>query len=190
MFNHTKAAVRKTIDDFKRLGFTFTVLSNLSYIAYLVYAVATHRNLQAVNIVLLAVSVLYFLFYLFATRFGKDLDGNKLVKKNVKKAFKIAKKCMKAYTLGVMIYGLASAGEKASSLYIIFMALQLMFLLIGVVFDCIVRVIEKRFEMFKTAISLDTKPVKTVGNFFKKLTGKEVEQAPAPSKSEETTQTG
>ena len=189
MFDYTKAAVRKTIDDFKKLGFNFTILSNLSYISYLIYALATGRSLLAVNIILLAISIAYFLFYLIATKFGKDLDGNKIVKKNVKKALKLAKKLMKVYTFAIMLYGLSSASTNATAPYVIFMALQLMFFLIGVVFDCIVRVVEQRLELFKTALNMDTepftKPVKTVGNFFKKLSGKEIEQEPAPTKNHE-----
>lgn len=189
MLDYTRAAVKKTVDDFKRLGFLFTVFSNLAFIAYLVYAIIDSRSFLAVNIVLLTLSVAYFSFYLFATSCGKDLQGNKLAKKNVKQIFNIAKKCMKLYTLGVMLYGLSSAGEGASALYVIFMALQLMFFLIGVVFDCLVYIVEKQADFFLTAIKMDvdqiTKPVKTVGNFFKKLSGEEVQPEPAPTKNRE-----
>lgn len=185
MLDHTKAAIRKTIEDFKKLVFAFNVLTNLSYIGYLIYAIVVPRSIMAINIILLCLSSVYFLFYLIATSFGKDLDGNKIARKNAKKLLKIAKKIMKVYSLGVMIYGLSSASENATAPYVILMALQLMFFLIGVVFDCIVAVAEKRFELFKTAIALDTKPVKAVGNFFKKISGKEVEAPSPPTQTQE-----
>ena len=189
MLDYTRAAVKKTVDDFKRLGFFFTVFSNLSFISYLIYAIVDNRSFLAVNIVLLTLSVAYFSFYLFATKCGKDLQGNKLAKKNVKRNFNIAKRCMKLYTLGVMLYGLSGVGKGADALYVIFMALQLMFFLIGVVFDCLVYIVEKQADFFLTAIKMDvdqiTKPVKSVGNFFKKLSGEDVEPAPAPTKNQE-----
>lgn len=189
MFDHTKSAVRKTVEDFQRLGFFFTVLSNLSYIAYLVYALCTERSIFLVNAVLLALSAAYFLFYLIATGFGRDLDSKKRAKKYTKRAFSWAKRLMKVYVFGVMLYSLSSVSEGATAPYVILMALQLVFFLFQILFECVCHIFKKRFDLFITALSMDsepfTKPVKSVGNFFKKLSGHEVESTPAPTKTQE-----
>lgn len=189
MFDHTKSAFRKTVEDFQKLGFFFTVLSNLSYIAYLIYALCTGRSIFFVNLGLLALSFAYFLFYLIATGFGKDLDSKKNVKKHTKRAFSWAKRLMKLYVFAVILYSLSSVSEGATAPYVILMALQLVFFLFQIIFECICHVFKKRFDLFITALSMDvepfTKPVKSVGNFFKKLSGQEVESTPAPTKTQE-----
>jgi len=188
MFEHTREAWAKTLEDFKKLGFSFTVLSNAAYIGYLIYAIATSRGELWVNIPLLAFSVLYLGFFLFATRFGRELDGKKSLKKFAKRIFNIAKRAMKFYTFAVMLYGLSSASKGPSAFYVILMALQLMFFLLQIVFDFLRYILEKRFELFLTAVKMDvdavTKPVKTVSNFFKKLSGEEIEEAPEPTKTQ------
>ena len=68
------------------------------------------------------------------------------------------------------------------------MALQLMLFLLQIVFDFLRYILEKRFELFLTAIKMDvdhvTKPVKTVSNFFKKLSGEEIQEEPTPTKTQ------
>jgi hypothetical protein len=188
MFEHTREAWAKTLEDFKKLGFSFTVLSNAAYIGYLIYAIATSRGELWVNIPLLVFSVLYLGFFLFATRFGRELDGKKSLKKFAKRLFNIAKRAMKFYTFAVMLYGLSSASKGANAFYVILMALQLMLFLLQIVFDFLRYILEKRFELFLTAIKMDvdtvTKPVKTVSNFFKKLSGEEIEEEPEPTKAQ------
>ena len=190
MLNHTKEAVLKIIEDFKKLGFSFTVGANAAYIGYLIYAITTSRGELWVNIPLLVFSVLYLGFYLYATQFGKELNGKNDLKKTAKRLFSHAKKLMKAYTFAVMLYSLTSVGKGADAFYVILMALQIMFFLLQIVFDIIVRIIEKYADIVKTAVTMDidqiTKPVKSVTTFFKKMTGKEVDVDPAePTKTQE-----
>ncbi len=190
MIDYTIAAFSKIIEDFKKLGFWFTVGVNLAYIGYLIYALASSRGELWVNIPLLVFSVVYLGFYLFATSFGKELDGRKSLKKTAAKIFKRAKQLMKFYTLAATLYSLTGVSQGADVLYILLTALQVMFFLLQIVVEIIMAIANKYADMVKTAIQMDyeqiTKPVKSVTNFFKKMTGKEVDEDPAePTKVQE-----
>ena len=188
MLDYTKAALSKTIEDFKKLGHSFTVLSNIAYIGYLIYALCTSHTFFIVNIILLCISTAYLLFYLIITRFGKDLDGHKSEKKSVNKIVKWAKYGMKFYTLGTMLYSIATVQDGVNGLQLILLTLQVLSFIMQLLFTLICHVVEKRMELFKTAIEMDwqkaIKPVTAVGNFFKKVSGKEVDSTPAPSKTQ------
>ena len=75
MFDYTKVAFTKVINDFKKLFFVFNIVVQLVYIAYLCYATFFTDKFFKINLSLLAVSVIYFVVFL-ATR-----DGSKLSKK-------------------------------------------------------------------------------------------------------------
>ena len=188
MLDYTKAALSKTIEDFKKLGHSFTVLSNIAYIGYLIYALCTSHTFFIVNIILLCISTAYLLFYLIITRFGKDLDGHKSEKKSVNKIVAWAKNCMKFYTLGTMLYSIATVQDSVNGLQLILLTLQVLCFIMQLLFTLICHVVEKRMELFKTAFDMDVqqiaKPVTAVGNFFKKVSGHEVEPTPAPTKTQ------
>ena len=64
MFDYTKAALTKIVDDFKNLGFLLGVSSQFFYIAYLIYSLIANTGILAINIALLVISVGYFIFYI------------------------------------------------------------------------------------------------------------------------------
>ena len=190
MLDYTIAAFSKIIEDFKKLGFWFIVGTNLAYIGYLIYAIATTRGELWVDIPLLVFSAVYLAFYLYATRFGKELDGKKSLQKNSKKIFGWAKKLMKFYTLAATLYSLTGVSQGADVPYILLTAAQVMFFLLQIVIEIITALVNKYADMVKTAITMDveqvTKPVKSVTNFFKKMSGKEVEEDESePTKMQE-----
>lgn len=190
MLDYTFAAFGKIVEDFKKLGFGFTVGTNLAYIVYLIYALATSRGELWVNIPLLVFSTAYLGFYLFATKFGTELDGKKNLKRTAKKVFKWAKKLMSVYTLGATLYTLTGVSQGADIFYVLLTAMQVMLFLLQIAVDIIIIVVNKYADMVKTAVTMDvqqvTKPLKTASNFFKKMTGREVEEEETePTKTQE-----
>lgn len=190
MLDYTFAAFGKIIEDFKKLGFGFTVGANFAYIVYLIYALITSRGELWVNISLLVFTTAYLSFFLFATRFGTALDGKKNLKRTAKKIFKWAKKLMSVYTFGATLYTLTGMSQGADVLYILLTAMQVIMFLLQIAVDIIIIVVNKYAEMVRTAVTMDvqqiTKPIKTATNFFKKVTGKEVEEDDSePTKTQE-----
>ncbi len=188
MLDYTKAAISKTLEDFKKIGYSFTVLFNIAYIGYLIYVLCANHTFFVTNIILLCISTAYLLFYLIITRFGKDLDGHKSEKKSVNNIVKWAKYGMKIYTLGTMLYSIATIQETVNGLQLILLTLQILCFILQILFTLVCYVIEKRLEMFKVALDMDwqefKKPVTAVENFFKRVSGKEVEPKPAPTKTQ------
>ena len=77
MFDLTKAALRQTVQDFKKADHTRSVLTQLVYLAYLAYCLIERTGILAVNILLTCISAVYLLFFLIVTEFGKSPDGSK-----------------------------------------------------------------------------------------------------------------
>lgn len=178
MFDYTKTAVNKIIADFKKFFYRFSVGAQIVYIAYLIYALIANAKLWIVNTVLLTLSVAYFLFFLIATA----KDANKTLKKRVKTIFKRCKQVIKFFTLGVMLYGIWQTSTNADPLSVILTALMIVGWVLQILFEVILTFFLNKVNFVWEAVQADkdeiTKPVKSVGNFFKRITGREVEEEP------------
>lgn len=187
MLDYTKAAIQKTVDDFKKLMYVIEFLSQIIYIAYLAYTLFTAADFFIVNLILLLISTLYFIFFLYVTRGKYNYVENKKIKKRAKRVYNHTKKVLKLYTLGVTIYGFFLTSKHVTIFSLGFMVMMVVGWVLGLVFEIISSIIENRVGLVLSGLEADwqqvIKPAKAVGNFFKKVTGKEVEPEPEPSKN-------
>lgn len=150
--------------------------------AYLIYALVTGTGIFIANIILFVVAAAYFAFFLYAT--ANHLK--KPVKKKVKMLFTRCKQLVKLFTLGVMVYGICQTATNASPLSVLITALMIIGFVLQILFELAAWFLANRINLFMEGLKADyetiTKPVKTVGNFFKKMAGKEIEEAPEPTK--------
>ena len=185
MLDYTKAAFKKTVDDFKRIDYIRNVLTQLVYIAYLVYALVVAKDYLWANILLLTLSVAYFVFFLFATTGKRKAD--KRTKSLVKSIYKRCKQLIKLFTLGLTVYGFCLTANHFTPISLFFVALMIVGWILQIVFEIILRIFVNRVNLFMEGLEADyqnlIKPAKTVGNFFKKLTGKEIEPEKEPTKN-------
>ena len=183
MFDYTKAAFKKIIDDFKKIDFIRSILTQGIYIAYLIYVVCIQSGVLAVNIALLTLACAYFGFFLYM----KTRGVKKQVKKVVQKVYKWSKRLIKLFNLGIMIYGLAITASHFTAVSLILAALMIVGWVLEILFEVVFRFFVNKAKFIMEGMEADykniTKPVKTVGNFFKKLTGKQVEEEPEPTKN-------
>ena len=183
MFDYTKAAFDKTINDFKRLDYIRQVLTQLVYIAYLIYALIAAKDFLWANIPLLVLSVAYFVFFLYATTGKKQSRA----KDTVQTVYKYCKRLIKLFTLGVTVYGFFLTANNVTPISLLFVALMIVGWILELVFDLIGRLFINRVNLFKAGLDADyhelMKPAKTVGNFFKKITGQEIEPEQEPTKN-------
>ncbi len=183
MFDYTKAAFKKIIDDFKRIDFIRSILTQCVYIAYLIYVICIGSGLLGINIALLTLAVAYFAFYLYM----KTRGVQKQIKAAVNKTYKWSKRLIKLFNLGVMIYGLSVTASHFTALSLILAALMIVGWVLELLFDVIFHFLLNKAKFVLEGMEADyqniTKPVKTVGNFFKKMVGKEVEKEPEPTKN-------
>lgn len=183
MFDYTKTAVNKIVADFKKFFHRFSVCAQIVYIAYLIYALFANTELWIINTILLVISVAYFIFFLIAT--AKDAD--KKLKKRVKTIFTRCKQIIKLFTLGVMLYGIWQTSTHVDPLSVILTALMIVGWVLQILFEVIFTFFLNKVNFVWEAVQADreeiTKPVKNIGNFFKRITGKEIEEEKEPTKN-------
>lgn len=180
MLDYTKAAIQKTVDDFKRIDHVRNFATQILYIAYLIYALFAGAGIWWANAALLAISTAYFVFFMIVTKEKKAL------KKTVARIFTRCKQLIKLVTLGIMVYGICATTKHVTAPSVVFSAFLIVGWLLQIVFEVVFRFFINRAQFILEGIEADyeqlVKPAKTVGNFFKKLTGKEVEPEKEKSK--------
>ena len=176
MLDYTKAALKQIVEDFKKVDFVRSVLTQIVYLAYLMYAIFARSGIFAVNLTLFIISALYFAFFLYMT--GQE-NANKKVMKFAATLFKRCKQVIKLFTLGVMLYGVWIAAERVTPLSMILSSLMIVGWVLQILFEIIIKFFAKRANLIIEGLEADyegmTKPARSVGNFFKKVAGKEVE---------------
>lgn len=192
MLDYTKAAIKKTVADFKLLAYVIGVATQFVYVGYLVYTLFAGTGVLAANVAMLAVSVAYLVFFLCVTEFGKSPDGKKNLKKTVNRIFQWCKRLIKLYTLGVTLYGIYFTAQNVSWLSVLLSAFMAVGWVLEFVFYVVCRVVEIRVKFLVEGLEADIaqmmQPVKTVGNFFKRIAGKEVEPEKPQTKNQQVLQ--
>lgn len=177
MLDYTKAALKQIVEDFKKVDLVRNVLTQIVYLVYLMYAIFAKSGIFAVNLTLFVISVAYFAFFLYMT--GQE-NANKKVTKLAATLFKRCKQVIKLFTLGVMLYGVWIAAENVTPLSMILSSLMIVGWVLQILFEIIIKFFAKRANLIIEGLEADyegmTKPARSVGNFFKKMTGKEVEE--------------
>ena len=182
MLDYTKAAIKQVGEDFKKVDLARNIITQIIYLLYLVYAMIFDNVIFAVNITLFVLSAAYFAFFMFVT----VRETKKEVHKVVKTIYTRCKQIIKLFTLGVMLYGVWLTTENVTPLSVILSALMIVGWVLQIVFEILIKFFTKRINLLLEGLEADyenmTKPARTVGNFFKKITGNEVEEK-EPSKA-------
>ncbi len=183
MLDYTKAAVETIKKDFERLAFICGILTQMVYIAYMIYSIVTEKGIFYINLALLVLSCAYFSFYLYAN--AQELK--KKIKKRAARIFKRCKQLIKIFNLLVLIYGIWGATKNASPFTVLLLVFMVVGLLLDILLEIILRFFINRANLIMEGIKADygtvTKPARSVGNFFKKITGKEIPQEnPTPQR--------
>lgn len=189
MFELTKAAFKKTLEDFKKVVYASNVVTQLVYLVYLGYTLLFQKGNVLVNGILFGISFAYLLFFLIVTGFGKAPDGKETLKRSVKLICKWSKRFISLYNVGVMLYGISLTAKAVTPFALVLNAMMIVGFILGVVFDVLFAIIRRRGQLFIDGFEEDMaaikQPVKNVGNFFKKITGQEIEEEEPRSKREE-----
>ena len=177
MLDYTKMAIKQTISDLKKTDYIRNVATQIIYIIYLIYTLIVDTGILALNIVLLVISTSYFVFFLTMTSAGKTPEG-KNVKKTGTAVYVWTKRLIKLFTLGVAVYGICTAVERVSAVSVILAALMIVGWILQIIFEVLIKILTNRVNFILEGLEADLdnmlKPVRSVGNFFKKVTGKEV----------------
>lgn len=187
MLDYTKMAIKQTVSDLKKTDYIRNVATQIIYIIYLIYTLIVGTGILALNIVLLVISTSYFVFFLTMTSAGKTPEG-KNVKKTGTAVYVWTKRLIKLFTLGVAVYGICTAVERVSAVSVILAALMIVGWILQIIFEVLIKILTNRVNFILEGLEADLdnmlKPVRSVGNFFKKVTGKEVAPPKEPTKNQ------
>ncbi len=184
MFDYTKMIFEKTVKDVKRVAYVSNIATQVIYLVYLVYALFAGTGIWYVNAVLLSLSTAYFIYFLHASNHehkDKQLD------RKVKKLYNRIRQAVNLFPLVIALYTLYLSIENVNIFTLISTVFMLISSVLRLIFDILGTIIGNRIDLFKEAFDADIdefkKPVKTVENFFKRVSGQEVEPHKPPSKN-------
>ena len=189
MFDRTKLVIDQTIRDVKKIGEIFNIVTQVSYIAYLIYALIAPTGNWIANTVLLVLSVAFFIFSLIAgdylKKHGKpEQKSMRKVMYKVKRIYSHSKLLVKLFPLGISLYSVYLTSGNVNPFTLITLVFMLVSWILQIVTEILVYVFNKKkdllIEAFKADVDTVLAPAKSVGNFFKKITGQETNTQPAP----------
>jgi len=184
MVDYTRAAVEKTISDFRRFGFIFNIVIELLSISYLVYAMIAGAGIIYLNIALAVLSLAYLTFYVIV---GMDPEKKKLYT-STKNGYKALKITVYTVNLGITVYGIYIATEELSFVTIVMAAATTIGWAINLLVTFFVSYLSSKANFLVRAIEADIeeakRPVEKVDNFIKKLRGEEIKPKDPPDKTD------
>lgn len=173
MFKYTKAAVDIIVNDVRRYCNMFKYGAMLFTLVYFIYSIYTKNGNLIVNIVLLSLFSLYAILDLLTSK--KDY---KFFKRFIRKSYKGLKITTKAFSLGVMIYGIYIATYNVAPISIILATLMIIMWVLEVLFEIVLSIFEDKKDLLVAGWNKDVenlkRPVTTVNNFIRKVKGEEI----------------
>lgn len=183
MIDYTRAAIEKTVTDLKIFGFRFNIATEIFTVLYLIYAVIVGAGYLIANIILGILSLSYLVFYI-STQNNPDAKAARIL---TKAAYKWIKLGIKAFTLGVTVYGIYIATDHVTLLSVVMASAMVLSWTLNVILTLCINYFSSKAKFIIAAIEADfenmMRPVEKVGNFIKKVRGQEIEEKPAPDKT-------
>ena len=186
MFDYTKTAIDKTISDVKIGKFICDITIHLLYIVYLVYAVSTQRGTIWINVTLLSLSSVYFVF-LLALKMPNAAKNEPKIIRICSNIYKYSKYALKICVITIALIDITVNSTAATPTSILLTSLIIVGFALQIVFEIISAVVISRFNFMKEAINTDVenmmKPIRAIQNLAKRITGQEIAVEDEPSKN-------
>ncbi len=181
MLDYTIVAGNHVWQQIKKISLVLNIATQIISMLVLAYILFTGGGFLPVNIALLALSAAYFIFY--CATVGEEKQ--KQLRYKVKTFFKWSRRAIKLVNLGVMLYALVTKNDP-SALDIVLLCFSLGCWVLDIIFEIAAIVVkgwgQLMFEAVKADVETVTAPFNATKNFFKGLSGKEVEAPPPPTK--------
>lgn len=171
LFQNTRNAITSTINDIRSAVRTTNILTQLLYIGYLIYALCTSAGILPINIALLSISVIYFVFY--ACTYNPKTRTLKRFKSNTRHAYKWIKLSLNAVMLSNTIYGIYIAASLINPVTIILATLSVIAWILQIALEFVTLFFEHHLNMLVDAFVADkdefTRPIKAAGDFIRQV---------------------
>ncbi len=181
MLDYTIAAGKRVWRNIRIASLILNLTTQIVAILYLTYILAIGSGILAINCILLAVSILYLLFFCITLK----IKEKRVLKRRVKIIFKWSKRVIKLVNLATMLYAIITTKD-STSIDILLALVSIGFWALDILLEIISIVVRSwgllLFEGLKTDFETVTAPINATKNFFKKVTGQEVAAPPPPTK--------
>lgn len=187
MFDYTQGALNKVLEDFKKLALAIHGGVQILSILFLSYALITSSGFFVANLVLLILTSAYLLFLLVmeCTKRGKAT-----AKRLVREIYRWNKRVIRLAVIGLTLYALFVVSKNFTPLSLVLLILMIVGFIFDLIFYFLVKFLTAEVQLLMAGVKKDAeemkKPVQSVGNFFKKMAGREIEE-PTLSKKEQRT---
>lgn len=186
MLKYTRGVIGDTIDAIKRLARGIEITVQIVYIAYLIISIALGNGVLFANALLLAVSVVYFIYDL-ASAHEFYTKAQEKQRERIKLTVKITKRITHLIVIVIAVIELATSPFNAVPLIMTF--IMIVGFVLSLVFDIALSAVEERKELIVNAVALDLKPKKVIDVVHKitghKPTDEELEEEKIREKLEE-----
>ena len=203
MFNYTKAFLKKTKNDLDTALTVFQFGTQILYIAYLIYLLSTLSNIWYLHLTLLVISTAFLVFDLITTNnirsirtsrfsiFGiwhrqEKIYRAKRKRNSIRKIKFCTSHVIKLLVLSSALYPIIAHPYSVHPFSIVCTTVMALVWILQIVFEVLRVMLEGKFDLFLEALHADgeiiSKPVNAVKNTFRKFMGKDIEDAPEPTK--------
>lgn len=167
MFDYTKTAVKKIVDDFKRALYLTNVCCHSLGICYLSYALITQKGIWFVNAGLLGLAILS-----FASFFYFQTHKNSKLQLRVRHFLRQSKLILKIFPLGIAVYGICMTANDVNPISLLLTVAMTASWVLQILFEVITLIIENRLALLQEALKADIEPITKAVNLVKKFAGK------------------
>lgn len=203
MLDYTLAVFNKTKRELETALTAYQFGTQIIYIAYLLYLMIVPNNIWYLHLSLLIVSGAFLAFDIVTTKEIKSIRSEKISllgkrrhnarlaqakkhRSNVKRIKFYTSHFIKLFVLASAFYPIIVSPDTVHPLSIMATTVMVLLWILQIIFEVLKLVLEGRGELFIEALHADvefvTKPVNAVKDTFKRILGKEVEEAPEPTK--------
>ncbi len=172
MFAHTQGRIKILLNYFKRIRRVISIGVNLLLILYLVYSLAVDRGIFVANVILLTITVAYFIFYLIM----EFRNGKKQIRKTVKRIYKWCKRLIKLPIIGIAVYDLAIGKSDFDPLSFLLTLLMIVGWILDLLFYFVIRYLEIELKELIASLKKDVKNLPIIGPMILKGTEKAEEK--------------
>ena len=191
MFDYTRSILDKIINDIKKTARVFMLFTQVATIAYLIYSLIAPVGFLSINILLLVLSVAYFVAYLLLTseKWNETKAQSSKRRKALAKArniFARSRLVVNFFPMIAVLYGLATASTHATPVSTILSLLPVLGWVLQLIFEILRMIIDKYKSLLEFAFHKDMEGVNKTLNVLNKFIGKPpVETAEIPEKTQE-----
>jgi hypothetical protein len=143
-------------------------------------------------LILNALSLLLAIGYLIFFLVMEFTNGANTTKKLIREIYRWSKRGIRLFIILLTAYALIFVSKNFSPLSLVLLLLMILGFVLDLLFYFIVKFLSAEADLIIAGVKRDfdelKKPVQTVGNFFKKITGREVEPPPVLSEKEQRLQ--